>query len=45
MNIEQTSENSFTFKDLTKLQENIIDIIKNEISNGNPSVKDNINDL
>ena len=45
MNIELTSENSFTFKDLTILQENIIDIIKNEINNGNPSVKDGINDL
>ena len=36
---------TITQEDLTRLQQNIIDSLKDEISNGNSSLKDEINNL
>ena len=36
---------AITQEDLTRLQQNIIDNLKGEISNGNSSLKDEINNL
>ena len=36
---------AITQEDLTRLQQNIIDSLKDEISNGNSSLKDEINNL
>ena len=38
-------DTAITQEDLTRLQQNIIDNLKGEISNGNSSLKDEINNL